>query len=153
MGQAVGFTACLNAVIDRMEEYYPASILRNDAIGKDMYTVAESVYSEGLEHGMWLEFGGGEPEVLPPFRKPVWIWTIDGVLLIRYTGNDATMEERLGERIDELFNVFSTPNHAIDNITPLVKIAWIGKPDAVSVEDTPFYFLPFTIKLIDDRGG
>lgn len=152
MGQAVGFTTCYNAVIDRMQEYFTGTI-RPDAIGKDMYTIADYVYGKNLEYGMWVEFGGGEPEELPPMRKHVWVWTIDGVLMIRYTGDDLSMEETLGERIDDLFKVFATPNHAITGITPLVKLVWIGRPDAVSVEDTPFYFVPFTVKLIDDRGG
>jgi len=152
MGQAVGFSVCYDAVIDELKSYFSGTI-RPDAIGKDLFTITTYVYDEGLEYGIWVEFGGGEPEILPPMRKHMWIWTIDGVLIIRYTGNDLTMEETLGDRIDQLFRAFATPNHAIDGITPLVKIAWIGKPDAVSVEDTPFYFLPFTIKLIDDRGG
>ena len=152
MGQAVGFSACYDAVIDRFKSYFDG-IIRSEAIGKDLYTIAESVYSENLEYGMWLEFGGGEPEQLPPFRKHVWVWTIDGVFMIRYQDTDLATEEIMVKRVDDLFNVFATPNHAIEDITPLVKLVWIGKPDAVSVEDTPFYFLPYTIKLIDDRGG
>lgn len=152
MGKAVGFVTCYDAVIDRMKEHFQG-IIRADAIGKDMYSVAESVYGTNLEYGMWLEFGGGEPDVMQPFRKPVWIWTIDGVLLIKYQGTDLETEILLGDRIDDLFKTFVTPNHAITDVTPFVKVAWIGKPDAVSVEDTPFYFLPFVVRIVDDRGG
>lgn len=152
MGQAVGFTACYDAIIDRFKTYFLGTI-RPDAIGKALFDVTDYVFQNELEYGLWVEFSTGEQEIMPPFRKHMWTWTLDGAVLIRYTGNDTTMEETLSAMIDKLFYVFATPNHAIDDITPYVKIPWIGKPEAVSVEDTPFYFLPFVVKIIDDRGG
>lgn len=152
MGQAIGFTVCHNAVIDRLKEHF-SGIIRPQAIGKALYDITDYVYQNGIEYGIWLEFSGGEKETSPVFRRNMWTWTMEGVVLMRYTGDDTSMEERLSTMVDSLFDTFATPNHAITDITPYVQIPWIGKPDAVAIEDTPFYFLPFIIKIIDDRGG
>ena len=98
--------------------------------------------------GVLLEFGKGAKMKQAPFNGKVWVWVINGILILRYQGDNSNIEQDVRQRIDQVANVFD--GHAtLGGLTPLVAVTDIDTPEPALVNEVPFYWLPFTIEVLD----
>jgi hypothetical protein len=107
--------------------------------------VLDGIFSENAVYGVVLEFNGGHEDRNSPFGKLVWIWEISGLFLIQYT---ADVEERLRLVLDKLKLTFDG-DHTLGGLTPKVSFSRIDPAEPVKINDTPFYWLTFTVEIID----
>jgi len=107
--------------------------------------VMESMFLEGEGYGCYIDYNGGNEMTGKPFSKPVWIWSIAGVVLIQYSED---IEDKLRMIVDKTKTVFDD-DPRLGGVTAHAKITDLADAYVGQVNDIPFYFLPFLIQAIE----
>jgi hypothetical protein len=127
-------------IIEHFEELDENRVKRGKA--DDVF---QNMYTSGEMYGCYLEYNGGQEMDKRPFKTPVWVWSIAGVILLQY---DADIEDRLRVIIDRLQTVFDE-DHTLGRVAGRVKIVDMADAYIGEINDTPFYFLPFLMEAIE----
>lgn len=113
----------------------------------DPDTVIENVFNSDSDYGVFIEFDGGYPEPQASMSNESWVWQYECLFLIRYRPTN-DVENLMRTVVKRLRNAFAAPNHILGGITPRARIVSIGSPDPGAINDTPFYFVPFTVTAV-----
>ena len=140
-----GYSTIETAVKDRFIAYF-SDILdsTNTQIG-DVDAVLDSIFTNDGDYGVVFEFGGGRPDP-QTFAKAEWRWSIDGVFLIRYRGDET--EDALRSIIDRLANIF-TGVETLNNVAAFLRVSGINLAEPATINDIPFYWMPFSVEARD----
>ncbi len=133
--------------------------LNEDTCGNDLDTVFPKMMEQTSRFGCLLTFGGAgrqpneafagnAPQGYSMGKGRQWTWRIFGSLLIRYTGDTAEMETTTRIAVDQL-RILLQDNRRLGNLVPFADIVGIDMPEALDLNDTPFYVLGFTIEVWD----
>jgi hypothetical protein len=141
----MGYVELEAAVIAKFIEKFPDELSESRVKAGDLDSVFNAIYSEGEQYGVFLEFNGGREDTRRPYSTPAWMWTIGGVMAIRYSD---TIESDLRTMIDKLKLLFDD-DHTLGGLTPRAKFFMIDMPEISKVGDIPYYWLPFQIEVID----
>jgi hypothetical protein len=141
----VGYSVIEAALVNKLVAHFSAELSASRCKAGDPDSVFTALFSEGADYGCFLEFNGGREDSQRPFDKPVWVWSLAGVLVIRY-GDD--IESKLRALVDKLAGIF-VHDHTLGGVTPRIRLVDIGDAEPGQVNDTPFYWLPFIAEAID----
>jgi len=107
--------------------------------------VIDSMFASGEMYGCYIEYNGGTEMSGKPFSKPVWVWSVAGVILIQYS---ADIEAKLRVMVDKTKTVFDD-DPRLGGASSYAKIVDLADAYIGNVNDIPFYFLPFLIEAIE----
>lgn len=138
------YTTIENAVVSKFIEKFP-ELNANRCKPGDVDQVLDALFNEGAKMGCVLEFDGGVQDVNRPFNQQVFTWKIIGIIMIRYTDE---VEGDLRSVLDRLPHVF-TNDHTLSGVTPLVKLASVSSAEPILVNETPFYWVDFSLEAIE----
>lgn len=142
----VGYEAIENAVIARLMEQFP-ELSTERCRGGGLDEVLDAMWSEDATYGCLVDFGGGrDMGVAKPFSTDGWIWTILGVMMIRYS---PTIEQDMRATTLKLATLLSGNASHLGGLVPFAKVVRMSEPDPVQVNDQPFYWLYFEIEATD----
>lgn len=112
-------------------------------------SVFNSIQSENARHGLIVEFNGGRREAREPFKKRVWVWSIACVLVIQFmaTQDMELIEADLRGMIDKVSTLFSA-DHTLGMNGARIEVVDIGRAEPGTVNETPYYWLPFIIEVV-----
>lgn len=143
-----GYTVMENAVIDRLLTTFGVELTPDTCKSGDMDSILDNMFTGDKQYGCLVEFAGGNERTREPFKTPMWAWAIFGIFIIRHTGNDTDTEANMRAIVDRLATMFSD-DHRLGGVTPLARFSEINAAEPVTINDTPFYWLPFSIEVID----
>ncbi len=142
----VGYKAIEDAFIARMLAVFPDKLNENRIKAGDPDSVFDAIFTEGATYGVILEFAGGRQDPHPVMSKIDWRWVISGIFVILYTGVEVEADVReIASRLADILN--SDPR--LGSTTPLARVSEVGVAEPTKVNDTPFYWLPFSVEAFD----
>jgi hypothetical protein len=145
-----------NLVVQRLIAHFPDELSESRCKAGKVDQVLEAVFKENANYGCVVDFGGGSDDLDKAFARPQWTWRLVGVFLIRLAaGEDSEdpteqIEINLRRIIDKLPHLFGSPGQeTLDRQVGFVRVVSVDVPELGDVNDVPFYFLPFTVTVID----
>lgn len=141
-----GYSAIEQAVLDELLNIFSDELDSDRVAAGNLDSVLENLLKEpeGL-YGLWTEFGGGSMETRKPFKTLVWTWTIQAVFVIRKTDD---IETNMRSIVDKLATLFAD-DHTLGNVSPYVRLVGIGDAAIITINDVPFYWVPFNVEAVD----
>jgi len=140
-----GYTVIENALIAKLLVDFSTELSAERCRSGDPDGVLNSMFDAGAEYGCFIEYNGGRPDDLSPFKTVTWIWSFLGFFLIQRVDD---IEIKLRAIVDKLCVLFDD-DHTLGGCTPAARFANIGVADVVKINDTPFYWLPFEVEALD----
>lgn len=112
--------------------------------------VLNALFNENARHGLIIEFNGGRRELREPFKKVSWVWTIACVMPIRLldTEDEEAIEDDLRVMVDKVSRLL-VDDHTLSGMALKVEVVDIGRAEPGSVNDIPFYWLPFIVEATE----
>lgn len=121
---------------------------KDQVVSGEVDKLMQQLAGMNKKYGCLLDFGGGAHRTIEPFNKRVWVWTILGVLIIKYQADNNAIEDEVREAVEKLATLF-VADHTLGGITPLVRIERIDQPEVVQLNDIPMYWLGFEVSVIE----
>lgn len=141
---SVEYSVVESALITRLIETF-SELSDTRCRAGDVDGVFNAIFEEGEDYGCLIEFGGGRDAAKSPFDKSMWTWRTDCIFFIRY-GED--IETKMRAIVDKLAYLTAPGQHTLGGTTPLARLYEIGVPEPGTVNDIPFYWIPFTVEII-----
>lgn len=144
----MGFTLIEDAlrlrILIQMSDYLDETrCVKSDVDG--LYNAMQQAQSN---YGCLLDYGGGQRLEEAPYSGKMWQWLISGAFLVRYTGDNRAVEEAARFFIDQIFSILDG-DHTLGGICGVARLTEILPPQPGSINDTPFYWLIFTVEVIE----
>jgi len=142
----VGYAVLEEAVRQQIISTLPEFLTNETCVISDIDKLLEVIFTTNGRFGCVLDYNGGEETVRQPMSHAVWSWSILGMFLIKLSDS---IDSDLRDIIGLLHTTFSSGNHTLGGLTPKAMFTDIGRPERGAVNDTPFYWLPFIVEVID----
>jgi hypothetical protein len=139
-----GYEVYEDAVVSKFIGYFD-ELDDKRCMAADVDAVVNNMLLENSKFGCYVDFNGGSDEPRKAFNTSMWAWSMVGIFLIRFSD---TIEDDLRTIVNKLSLAFAG-DHTLGGITPFVHLISIGVPESGDINDTPYYFLPFVIEVID----
>jgi hypothetical protein len=114
----------------------------------DMDALFESMQKVNAPRGFLLEYAGGEKLKNAPFNGKMWGWLMNGYALVRYQGDSTQIEIDARQTVDQIVKLvdgFQT----LGGLVALASLIEIDPPMPSTINDVPFYWIPFTINIME----
>ena len=98
--------------------------------------------------GFLLEYGGGQRLQESPFSGKSWQWNMTGFALVRFDGDPAKIEVDARQIVDKVITIFDD-KHTLGGLAAIAKVMSIDEPIPSTVNDVPFYWIPFLIDIME----
>ena len=147
----VGYTACENAVKTRILAHFSAELTKDEYCQcGDSDTLFTALFRDSASYGCLIDIGNpaGRDITDAPFKGQIISWQIIGVFILRYGGENITIEVSARAIIDKIASLFSN-DHTAGGVASRFRVVLIDPPERVDVNDLPFYFIGFNIEVWD----
>ena len=144
----MNYSVVEEAVRSRFVEHYGEDLPDECCVSGDIDQLFTALQEGNYNFGVLLEYGKGSKLKQAPFNGKLWVWVIEGIMVMRYQGDNAAIEQEVRQKIDRLANVFDG-HPTLGGLTPLAAVTDIDTPEPALVNEVPFYWLPFTIEVLD----
>jgi hypothetical protein len=144
----VGYTMLENAVVEKLITHFSGELSPSRCKPGDMDAVMEAIFTENAYHGCIIEYAGGYESARSPFDKSVWVWSMFCIFVIRYDDGGRDIEAMMRSVVDKLATLLEG-DHTLSGVTARARITEINAAEPVTVNEYPFYWLPFTVEVID----
>jgi hypothetical protein len=141
----VGFTTSELAVRDVMAANFQDLVPDECCVAGNLDSLLDAMFSRAAPFGIYLDYGGGRPKNAKVFGKNSWTWNVTGFVIMHYSDE---VDGLLRQVIDRLHQLFIT-NPTLDKKVSFAEILEIAAPEMSQINDTPFYWLPFTVSVTD----
>ena len=108
----------------------------------------EAMQTAGSPFGVLVEYAGGRRLAEPPFNGKSWLWSMNGYLLVRFQGDAQQIEVDARQAIDKLVTLFDA-SHTLGQITAVARLTDIDIPIPSTINDVPFYWIPFSVEVTE----
>ena len=117
-------------------------------LDKLMASVEANVGDSEARYACLYQFLEATHRPMEPFSNEIWAYTFSGILMIRL--NDLTnIETEMVSIIDKVRSTGGNFPRGVNQTAALFRIYNIQKPIPTTIADTPYYFLPFMIRIFD----
>jgi hypothetical protein len=127
-------------------EYFP-ELSEGRVKGGNLDAVLGAMFEEGEKFGVLIEFAGGGHHHSEVFSKTVFQWRMAGVFFIRFEDIEA-VEEDLRDLLGRLSLIFHD-DPRLGGLSPYARLVDIDIPEPSTINDVPFYWLPFMVTVVD----
>lgn len=142
----IGYQVLEQAVKERVVLIFG---LEDDLCQKgDVDALFQAVQQRGAPLAFLLEYAGGERMRDAPFNGKAWLWHMNGYALIRFDGDTAKIEADARQIVDKIITLFDG-THTLGSLAALAVITDIDEPLPSTVNDVPFYWIPFLINVTE----
>ena len=139
----VSYTIAEVGVVDAIVAHF--SELDDTVVaGGDIQKIMSNMIEGSKDYGCYLDFGGGGRPEGEPFSSKLWRWSILGVIIIKYKGDEANIETKLRVIIDKLGTLFKD-NPRLGGAVDMVRILRMDQAEPAQIMDMPCYWVPFEI--------
>lgn len=114
----------------------------------DVDTLFDALQKTNALVGFLLEYGGGGKLRHAPFNGKSWLWVLNGYALVRFEGDTKKIEEDARKIVDQLLPLFNG-SPTLGGLSALASITEIDMPVPSTVNDVPFYWIPFSIEIME----
>lgn len=107
-----------------------------------------AMQSAGAPLGILLEYAGGDRLKAAPYNGKTWAWHMNVYVLVRYQGDSDQIEIDARKNIDKITTLVDGSH----TLSGTVAVAWvddIDQPIASTINDTPFYWIPFSMLILE----
>ena len=108
----------------------------------------EALQTAGASLGSLLEYAGGARLTEPPFNGKSWLWRMNGYALLRFQGDAQQIEVDARQVIDKIVTLFDG-SHTLGQIAAVARLTDIDMPIPSTVNDAPFYWIPFSVEVTE----
>lgn len=143
----IGYNTIESAVVERIIGTFPDELNSDVCKAGDFDAVLDNMFNSNNDYGCLVEFDGGFRMNNSPFDRLIWTWSMLGIFLVRYTGNQET-EERMRDIVSKLATMFQD-DFKLGGVTAIAHVSRVTTPDTAQINDIPFYWIPFQIDVID----
>jgi len=142
-----GYYPCESAVISELIDIFDGLNANNCKSG-DLDAVLAYILgsTQASEMGCYIEYFSGYHKALEPYKQMIWVWIMQGVILLRVSL--PTVEADIRNIINTL-STFGQTDHTLGGVTSRTFISLIDQPKAVKINDVPYYWLPFVVEAWD----
>ncbi len=114
----------------------------------DIDVLFTALQSAGAPLGFLLEYAGGTRLKDAPFNGRMWGWHMNGYALVRFEGDTEKIEDDARVIVDRLTGLFEQA-HTLDGLVAVTFISEIDMPIPSNINDVPFYWIPFTVEVME----
>ena len=114
----------------------------------DVDALFEEMQKANAPIGFLLEFAGGTRLKQAPFNGKSWQWRVYGYAIIRYQGDNAKIEDDARLAMDKIITLFDG-SHTLGGLAALATLSEIDQPMPSTINDVPFYWVPFTVDVVE----
>ena len=114
----------------------------------DVDALFEEMQNVDAPLGFLLEFAGGTRLKQPPFNGKSWQWRVYGYALLRFQGDAAKIERDARNAMDKIITLFGG-SPTLGGLTALATLSEIDQPLPSTINDVPFYWVPFTVDVLE----
>lgn len=143
----IGYSTIETAMRRRLIEHF-STLSEELCQVSDVDLLFSNIMESDALCGCLIDFAGGGEENIHPFKEPVWTWEIGGVFYIRYRGDPVETDRELRVIIDRLTTIFKE-DARLYGTAAKASVVTIEPPDPGKINDIPFYWLPFMVRVID----
>lgn len=141
----VGYQAIEDKIKAKFIDKYPDELSADLVQQGEMDRLFENMLATGSHYGVYLHFNGGTLRNRQPFNKLVWTWSTTGIFFIRYSEDIETEMRSVVGTLAALVD----GDHTLGGVTPLAHVVDIGDAEPGTMNDVPYYWVPFVIECID----